>query len=154
MAQTTMGYSALDVARWFINATDRESGDVITHLKVQKLIYYAQGWSLAHFDRPLFAEELQAWAHGPVAVQVWNRFRDYRFDAIPIQKGEIKFNAAAVSLLTAVNDKYGIFMAKRLEKMTHEEAPWKNARGDLPPEAKCQEIITKDSMKKYFKSLL
>jgi uncharacterized phage-associated protein len=154
MAQATMGHSALDVAKWFINATDRDAGDAITHLKVQKLVYYAQGWALAHFDRALFSDDLQAWAHGPVAVPVYNRFRGFSFDAIPKQKIDVSFNDNAFRLLTAVNDKYGIYSAKQLERMTHKEAPWKDVRGDLPPEARCTEIIPKAAMRKYFKSLL
>lgn len=154
MAQTAMGYSALDVAKWFINATDRESGDAITHLKVQKLLYYAQGWSLAHYDRALFGEDLQAWAHGPVSVRVWNAYRNYGWDALPKQKLTEKFNSRAEKLLHAVNRKYGIYSAKQLERLTHSEPPWLKARGNLPPEAASNAVIERSDMKKYFKSLL
>lgn len=154
MATTTFGYTALDVARWFINAIDRDAGDSITHLKVQKLLYYAQGWALAHFDRALFDEDLQAWAHGPVAVPVYNRFRSFGFDAIPAQKLDTQFASESLSLLNAVNDKYGIYSAKQLERMTHKESPWKDARGDLSPEARCTDVISKSSLRKYFKSRL
>lgn len=153
MADANTKLSALDVAKWFINATDRESGDAITHLKVQKLLYYAQGWHLAHFDRPLFGDDLQAWAHGPVAATVWNAFRECGYEALPPQKVTRKVGNEVDGFLTSVNDEYGIYTAKRLERMTHEESPWMNARGGLPPEARCNTVITLDDMKAHFKSL-
>ena len=70
-AKKQPAYSPLDIAKWFINATDRDSGDAITHLKVQKLVYYAQGWAMAYLGSPLFEEDIQAWAHGPVVPSVW-----------------------------------------------------------------------------------
>ena len=53
--------TALQIADWFAGAIDREAGDSITHLKLQKLVYYAQAWFLALNDKPLFEEEMQAW---------------------------------------------------------------------------------------------
>ncbi len=71
------------VAKWFINRTNREAGDVITHLKLQKLVYYAQAWYLANFNRPLFDEDMQAWTHGPVVPSLWKEYRDCGWDGIP-----------------------------------------------------------------------
>lgn len=149
----SMGYTALDIAKWFINATDRESGDAITHLKVQKLLYYAQGWSLAYLGKPLFSEDMQAWAHGPVAVSVWEYFRDCGYQAIQEQKMTRKITGDTVRLLESVNDKYGMYFAKALEKKTHEEMPWKKARGNLPHEARCTTVISKDDIAKLFVEL-
>jgi uncharacterized phage-associated protein len=151
--QSSLGYKALDIAKWFINATDRESGDAITHLKVQKLLYYTQGWAMAFFEKPLFEEDFQAWAHGPVAPSVWSHFRDAGYSALPEQKITRRFPRNITELLEAVNDKYGIYTAKRLERMTHSETPWKNARHDLPPEARCTNIILKDDMLEHFQVL-
>lgn len=153
MTSETMGYTALDIAKWFINATDRESGDAITHLKVQKLVYYAQGWALAYFGKPLFAEDLEAWAHGPVAPSVYHHFRNAKFQAIPEQRVTRKVTGDVEDLLESVNEKYGIYTAKRLERMTHAEAPWKKARGDVPPEERCSNIITKEDIKAHFEAL-
>jgi uncharacterized phage-associated protein len=144
----------IDVARWFVNATDRESGDDITHLKVQKLLYYAQGWHLAYFDAPLFEEDMEAWAHGPVEVSVWDQFKEYGYNSIPEQRNSRRFDDRTRRLLFAVDRKYGIYTAKRLERMTHREPPWLNARGDLTPDARCNEVISTADMTRYFKSLL
>lgn len=154
MTRITAPYSALDIAKWFVNATDRTSGDAITHLKVQKLVYYAQGWALANFGTPLFEEDLQAWAHGPVAVSVYNHFRDSKFDAIAPQKVTRRIDDDTADLLAAIHEEYGIYTAKKLERMTHEEAPWLTARGNLPPEARCTNVISKDSMQEYFAGVL
>jgi uncharacterized phage-associated protein len=153
MSESTLGYTALDIAKWFINATDRESGDAITHLKVQKLLYYAQGWALAYFGKPLFSEDMQAWAHGPVLLSVWEQYRDFGFQAIPEQKVTRKVSGDAADLLDSVNERYGIYSAKRLEKMTHTERPWLMARGALPPEARCTEIVLKSDIKAFFDTL-
>lgn len=151
MAEST--YTALDIAKWFVNATDRESGDAITHLKVQKLIYYAQGWALANLGRPLFEEDMQAWAHGPVATSVFSHFRDKGWAAIEQQPITRKVAGEDAALLAAVNEKYGVFSAKKLEQMTHTEAPWLNARGNLRPEARCTTPISKADMKSFFEGL-
>src|ERR1700691_5661883 len=86
MSESSLGYAALDIAKWFINVTDRESGDDITHLKVQKLVYYAQGWALAYFDKPFFDEAMEAWVHGPVTPTVWENLKKFRLESIPVQK--------------------------------------------------------------------
>ena len=46
--------SAVDVARYFLCHVDREAGDTISPLKLQKLVYYAQAWSLVFRSQPLF----------------------------------------------------------------------------------------------------
>jgi len=154
MAKHVTGLTALDIAKWFINSTDRESGDEATHLKIQKLIYYAQGWFLANYDQMLFVEDLQAWAHGPVAVSVWDQFKGYGFDSIPPQKVSKKLGLMVEEFLEAVNEEYGGYTAKRLERMTHSEPPWRNARGNLAPDARCSNVISKKDMKEFFESQL
>ena len=153
MNSQSLGFRANDIARWFINSTDRESGDAMTHLKLQKLLYYAQGWSFAHFERGLFDEDFQAWAHGPVVVSVWDQFKIYSWEAIPLQKIQKKIDGEPLRLLQGVNDKYGIYTAKELERRTHREHPWKTARGNLPPEARCTNIIPVSDIKAFFSSL-
>src|SRR5258708_4115865 len=85
------GCSALDVANWFLAAMDRGAGDSITHLKLQKLVYYAQAWSLALRNKPLFDEDFVAWTHGPVVKSVWRRFKGYGLDAIPAGSTKCSF---------------------------------------------------------------
>jgi len=72
-----------DAARWFINRADRLAGDDMTHLKLQKLIYFAQAWHLANTGEPLFREDMQAWTHGPVVPSVWHAYKQYQWEPIP-----------------------------------------------------------------------
>lgn len=153
MAPNRAPYEAVDVAKWFINATDREAGDDVTHLKVQKLLYYAQGWALVFFDAPLFDEKLEAWAHGPVAPNVWEKFKEFGWSSIGPQKITRKITGDHARLLSAVQERYGIYSAKKLEGMTHSEPPWIKARGGLPPNARCNTPLSVAGMKIYFSSL-
>lgn len=149
-------YTAKDVAKWFLSRVERESGDAITHLKLQKLVYYAQAWHLAHFGKPIFDEDMKAWAHGPVAVSVWHEYKNYGWEALPSpnKPSAIQQNGKLNSFLEAVYSAYGQFTAKALETLTHQESPWRDARGDLPPEAKCDTAISKDAMKKFYRERL
>src|ERR1700740_211534 len=70
--------SALDVARYFLAIVDEDAGDNMTHLKLQKLLYYAQGFYLAmHAGGSFFAEPIEAWDHVPVVPQIYQAFKHY-----------------------------------------------------------------------------
>ena len=152
----TYGYKPSTIAHWFLNATDREAGDSITHLKLQKLLYYAQAWSLALDGKSLFEEELEAWTHGPVVRSVYNEFKQCGYDAIPLEltKESNIDNEDVLCILNQVNEVYGSSSAKFLEKKTHSELPWQEARGDLPIELKSQKKISKKTMRDFYKSKL
>lgn len=143
--------SALDVAQYFLSLGDEDAGDTISNLKLQKLLYYAQGFHLAIFDQPLFADIIEAWTHGPVVPNVYHEFKSYGGNSISCQPG---FNPADISaetrgLLDEVYNVYGQFSAWKLRNMTHEEDPWKNAYESMPGCA-----ISNDSLKGYFATLV
>lgn len=143
-------YRAEDVADWFLAQVDRAAGQSITHLKLQKLVYYAQAWYLANFNLPLFDEDIEAWAHGPVAPNLWRRHRNASWNSLPAPEHVPQFGPQEMSLLTKVFDAYGKYDAKFLEHLTHDEAPWKKARGTLAPEASCNTIISKELMRDFY----
>lgn len=146
-------YSANEIAAWFLGNIDREAGDSITHLKLQKLVYYAQAWSLALRDTPLFEEDLQAWAHGPVAESVYQTYRGSGWDALPPPEQAPEIDPEVAEHLSSILATYGDFSAKHLERMTHAEAPWLEARGDLPLEASSKSPISKGLMGRFYKDL-
>jgi uncharacterized phage-associated protein len=146
-------YTAPGIAKWILASIDRDAGDSITHLKLQKLVYYAQAWSLALLGRPLFDEDMRAWAHGPVAESVFNSYRAFGWEAIPAPDEAPALEVEDEDLLNMVMGGYGDFSAKHLETMTHCEDPWKTARGDLPPEARSNAIIPKDHMAQYYRAV-
>ena len=82
--------AAMDVARQFVRlAWNGEEPEGLTHMRLQKLLYYAQGWHLAAFGRPLFVGRIEAWKHGPVVKEVYPRFVDRKASPIsPDDAGE------------------------------------------------------------------
>ncbi len=143
----------IQVARWFIkNLTDLDAGEVVTHLKVQKLLYFAQAWHLLGLGRPLFEEDLQAWPHGPVAPSVWREFRDFSWNPLPTPDGVVDegLDADSLGILQQVRDIYGAYSAKKLEAMSHAERPWIKARGERAPEERCDQIIPKEDIFEYY----
>ncbi len=140
---------AEQIARWFINRVDRSAGDAITHLKLQKLIYYAQAWFLANFNRPIFKEDLEAWAHGPAHRKLYSKYKNYGWDALPEESGPLPPDQVC-KFLEAVYGEYGQYSAKRLEKLTHSELPWQEARGDLAPEAASKNKISQLTMRNFY----
>ncbi|MBB5534150.1 Panacea domain-containing protein [Rhizobium giardinii] len=141
--------SPLALATWFINHADRDAGEAVTHLKLQKLIYYAEAWFLANFDQSLTNEKFQAWAHGPVSPTVYAKYRDSGWDALSPEKPK-PIPENLVGFLSEVYEQYGQLGAKKLEALTHKEDPWKVTRGGLPPEAKCTEPIDRLLMRNFY----
>lgn len=124
-------YSAQDIANYFLTIVDRDdAGDALTNLKIQKLLYYAQGFSLALNRRALFGEKIVRWNLGPVVVEVYESLKNYGADAIPAPKD---FDPAIIDaddreLLNEVFEVYGQFSAAALVNMTHEESPWRTTK--------------------------
>lgn len=132
----------------------RERGDVITNLKLQKLLFYAQAWYLALNNRPLFNEDFQAWVHGPALPSQYRRFKEYEWRPIlaEIMLAPIE-NPAIIAHLKEVVDVFGVETASALEMMTHSESPWIEARAGIPVDQSSTAIITKQSMKSFYKSI-
>jgi len=146
-----MAYKAIDVANWFIHRA-AEFGDATTHLKVQKLLYFAQAWSLTLHEKELFSEDMEAWAHGPVVPELFHHFKEHGWNALPVPTDEdlVKFDGEAADVLEQVLNTYGEYSAKRLEALTHKDNPWIEARGDCAPEARCSTVMSKERIKHFF----
>lgn len=136
------------VADYFLTLVDEESGDNISHLKLQKLLYYAQGFHLAIHRTRLFDECIEAWAHGPVVRKLYHKYSQYGAGAIP-QPEAPDFSSLSdehKELLDDVFNVYGAFSGWKLRNMTHDEPPWK----ETPP----RRVISDDRMKEYFQTQL
>lgn len=147
MADKTL--SCFDVANYFLAQQSEDAGDLISNLKLQKLVYYAQGCHLALFDAPLFQEPIEAWMHGPVVPELYRLYKQCGAGPIPTPKG-VDFSGLdeeTQELLDEVYSVYGQFSAWKLREMTHGEQPWKEAAPD-------QAVITQASMQKFFKTLV
>lgn len=130
-----------------------ESEDLITNLKLQKLLYYIQGWHLGLHGKPLFNEDFQAWVHGPVQPAVYAEYKKYRWNPISEDVPEINFSENVIVHIEDVLKVFGIKTAYELERMTHHEEPWLMARGNIDHTEECTNIISKDSMQSFFSRL-
>lgn len=148
--------SVFDVANYFLAKVELTSGSVMTHLRLQKLCYYAQAWHLAFDHVPMFSERFEAWAHGPVSPDLWDKYKG--FGMSPISSSDDftldVFTNSQIETLEEVWNAYGQFDAKYLEELTHQENPWILARGDCRDGDKCNNLISNDSMRDYYQSLL
>lgn len=140
--------SVFDVAAYIL----RRKGPM-TAMKLQKLVYYAQAWSLVWDERPLFPERIEAWANGPVSPDLY-RLHKGRFlvDQLPTG-GPDSLDGVARETVDAVLDYYGDRHSQWLSDLTHMEAPWRDAYGDTPPGQRCSREIPLSAMAEYYESL-
>jgi uncharacterized phage-associated protein len=133
--------TSLDVAQYFL-AKALEDGELVSQLKMQKLVYYAYVWTLVRNGAALFEEPIEAWANGPVVPQLYEALRSY--GSSPIDEKFLegiesydelvkKFDPEVLETLDEVYENYMTKTAFELVVMTHEEEPWKQARAGLGP---------------------
>lgn len=145
MRETTI----FDVANYFLSI------ESMTNKKLQKLCYYAQAWHCAFNNaNPMFSENFEAWVHGPVSPLLYAKYSPYSYEKIPRFNGEVSLTNETQELLNQIWEVYGNYDANVLEVMTHKEKPWKDARSDLPPLVSSNRVISNDSMKDYYQSIL
>ncbi|HIP47669.1 MAG TPA: DUF4065 domain-containing protein [Lutibacter sp.] len=142
----------IDVANFFLSAIDEDAGDLISNLKMQKLVYYAQGIHLAMFDEELFSEEIRAWEHGPVVPELYHKFKSFGRGAIEpnFESFDIDiFTQKQKEMLKEVYNTFGQFSAWMLRNMTHEERPWVETtkNGTI-----IGSVINKKLLTEYFKT--
>lgn len=141
---------ALDVANFFIELANNVPEECMTNLRVNKLVYYAQGWALAKLGRPLFNEDIQAWKLGPVIPSVYQAFKPCGSDIIRNAEGDNTydmFTSEELDVLLEVFRTYGQYTTYKLINMTHEKGtPW-----DIVYSEDTLNIpIPQESMREYF----
>ncbi|AYB39947.1 SocA family protein [Brevibacillus sp. 7WMA2] len=154
--------NVFDVAVFFLSKSVSDTPHAITHLKLQKLVYYAQSWHKTILNKPLFNEEIEAWVHGPVIPSLYSMYKHWGYDVItPPQKEtlnqiNIKLDSLpkTKAILEFVWGLYGTYTGKELEELTHREAPWRIARGDVANHDHSNNIITLENMSNYYKQFL
>lgn len=138
-----------DVAAYIL-----EKQGPMTAMKLQKLCYYSQAWHLAWTDEALFQDRIEAWANGPVAPALYGQHRG----KFQVTRETITGDPTAISpdereSIDIVVDAYADRNSFELSQMTHNEDPWKDARGDLPPAAWSNATITHEAMAEYYQAL-
>ncbi|MHB8124997.1 MAG: type II toxin-antitoxin system antitoxin SocA domain-containing protein [Desulfitobacteriaceae bacterium] len=124
----------------------------ITPLALQKALYYIQGFFYAFMDSFLLTDDCEAWVHGPVYREIYNRYSGYRFDSIE-SDGEFDvsvFTNAEKAIIDSVIQNFCCYSGKILEKFTHAETPWLKTRGNLPADTPSNRTITKETIGEYF----
>lgn len=141
--------TADNVARWFLSRNNLKflAGDTefISNLKLQKLLYYAQGMNLALYGKILFEDPILAWEHGPVVETVYQTYKRNGSNGITDFEPPIEnFTAEEEDTLQFTQNAFGQFSAWKLRDMTHNETPWK----ETPRNSE----ISTEKIKSYFEA--
>jgi len=126
-----------------------EKMGTLSTMKLQKLCYYCQAWSLVWDDKPLFDEEFHAWENGPVCKELFHKTQG-RFSVSASDENGNSSNLTdeQKATINSVLDYYGGHDAQWLSRLTHMEEPWKEARSKS-----VDEVITQESMAMYYGSI-
>jgi uncharacterized phage-associated protein len=140
-------------------------GGAMSHLKLQKVLYYAQSIHLAYFDAPLIDDDFQAWLHGPVSRKVYDQLKDKSKLYTEVAYNPLEWGANTpdvqlkglltndqIEILNEVIEGYGKMSASQLENLSHSEYPWINARIGYGIEDRCEVIIKKEVMASFYKA--
>lgn len=143
----------MSVAAFFIKKAIEEKKP-LTNKKLQKLLYYAQAWSLVIRKKLLFKEKIEAWVHGPAVRRAYLEYKKFGFNPI-VKDVDTKVLAdipeETIELLNEVWRVYGQLDASYLELLTHSEKPWRDARNSLQSFEDSENEITAESMKNFYK---
>lgn len=133
-----------------------EKMEEVTPLMLQKLLYFIQGESYALNGKPMFCENCQAWVHGPVYPEVYDMFRDFKYNPIDdarfaiLEGTEDELSHEERMVVDLVVNTFGEYSGKMLERITHEEEPWKLARKGYADYIPSNEPILMESIGAYY----
>jgi len=137
-----------DVAAFIL----RECGEM-TAMKLQKLVYYCQAWSLVWDEHPLFPERIEAWTNGPVVCDLYDLHRGkFRVPEWPNGNPDALDDEQKDTVLHVLSY-YGDKSSQWLSDLTHSEEPWQEARKGLAETERGNQVISPASMAEYYSSL-
>ena len=136
------------MANRLLRLADRlEGSEPISNMKLQKLLYYEQGYHLAAFGSPLFDEEIEAWKYGPVVPVIYEKYKDHGSMGILPADGDIDIAGEEYELFYDVFRTFNSFSAFGLMERTHREDPWLQTSRQGPGPS---HVIHKALIKDYF----
>lgn len=140
-----------DVAKYILH----KKKDSLSTWKLEKLCYYSQAWALAWTEQPIFDEDFQAWVNGPVCPELFQEHKGKFYISYErLKKGnEENLTDDEKETIDIVLQHYGDMEPYQLRELSHSEKPWKDARGNLPPDRNCDTVITKDCMGAFYGGL-
>lgn len=139
--------TAHDVATYILN----KQGE-LPAMKLQKLVYYAQAWSLVWDEEPLFNDRIEAWANGPVVKTLYDSHRG-QFKVSTILGNPDNLTVSQLDTIDKVLGFYTDKSSQWLSDLTHKEDPWLDARQGLAMGQRGNEEITHAAMAEYYSSL-
>lgn len=155
--ESVLPMTTIDNACDYIILKLTEGGAGLNLLKLQKLLYYVQAWSLALSNQRMFEGKFQAWVHGPVNRYIYDRFRNDKslYSAVGTQDIREGFSLEHIraedqTFIDEVLEAYAPFTGTQLEDLTHREEPWITARQGLLPSARCENEIDERVMATYY----
>lgn len=143
-----MSATVFDVATYIL-----EKCGAMTTMKLQKLAYYSQAWSLVWEDRPIFNEEFQAWANGPVAPALYNYHKGQYYIEKCTLGNAANLTAEDLTTIDSIIAHYGDKPSQWLSDLTHSEQPWLESRKGYSPGERSCNVISYASMAEYYSSL-
>lgn len=163
-------YKANAIANYFINLARKNGVTDLSPMKLQKLVYYAHGWTLGTLNKPLINEQIEAWKFGPVVPTIFHAAKEhgnnninkplleFDFDADSLEFTPCKptvdaNNKEIIELLDVIWEVYGRLPAYQLSNMTHlSGTPWdtinKKYNGEIPNNTDINTEIIKDWFEK------
>ena len=114
-------------------------------VKIQKLLYYCQGWHVARNGEALFSEAVEAWVNGPVVAKHWADEKHLR--PLPDAK---ELDGSDLATIDYVVERYGRFPGKALIRMTHLEDPWRALSESDNPDVGGTAEISLDALGAWF----
>lgn len=126
----------------------------MTHKKLQKLCYYAKAWYLALYDHNLIEESFEAWVHGAVQPTLYQAYKKYGYNDIPLFTEVDELPEEFLSFAREIYGSYGHLSGDELERINHQEEPWLKARGNRRPWENCNEKISEDNMKQFYRKMM
>lgn len=100
----------------------------MSNKKLQKICYYVYSWYLAIYNERVADVQFEAWVHGPVSREIYNIYKGYGWEDIPVYKGFLMVDEEIIDFAENVWEIYGRYTADELEEMSHRELPWNKAR--------------------------
>lgn len=128
--------------------------EAMTHKKLQKLCYYAKAWYLALYDENIINRQFQAWVHGAVQPELYQKYRKYGFEIIPKIEDMEGVPEEYISFSQEIYEAYGHLTGDQLEEINHKEDPWIKARGSCKPWEKCNNTILESDMKQFYRAMI
>ena len=157
-----MPFAPLAIANTFLAEHGAESGGV-SHMKLQKLVFYAYGWWLASHDEPLTTEAPQVWKFGPVFNSLYSALAPFGMQPIDSPRRAVPIGAAPTvpddenevrELLEWVWQRYGGHSAGQLSDMTHAPGtPWQEEAAAHDYRVPRNHSIPVERTRAYFRSL-